>query len=218
MTYKGPFDQIKQMIQKMVFRLMAEQKDEDDQKNWCDIESEKSSESKTAKKEKMDLYADKIAEMDSKIKELVVKVSENDEKVKLIEEYKKEETELRNENHAEITATIKDAQSAQAAITQAITVLREFYKKSGMIAKEPWEFVQIAKDSRGIKLPDSPDTWDSSYSGVADPKAGGEGVLAILEGTMTKFSEMEADAKVSDERDQKNFDADMAAKKVELEE
>merc|ERR1719263_932441 len=35
---------------------------------------------------------------------------------------------------------------------------------------------------------------------------------------MQKFSQMEADSKVADETDQKNFDADMAAKKVEMEE
>merc|ERR1719262_1390470 len=34
-TFDGPFDKIKQMIQKMIFRLMSEQKDEDDHKNWC---------------------------------------------------------------------------------------------------------------------------------------------------------------------------------------
>merc|ERR1719456_283519 len=44
-TYDGPFDKIKQMIQKMIFRLMSEQKDEDDHKNWCDMEMEKSTES-----------------------------------------------------------------------------------------------------------------------------------------------------------------------------
>ena len=53
-----------------------------------------------------------------------------------------EETELRNENHAEIVATIKDSQDAQAAVTQATAVLKDFYKESGMIAKEPWEFLQ----------------------------------------------------------------------------
>ena len=31
----GTFDQIKNMIQKMIFHLMSEQKDEDDHKNWC---------------------------------------------------------------------------------------------------------------------------------------------------------------------------------------
>jgi len=49
-SYNGPFDSIKQMIQKMVFQLMAEQKDEDDQKNWCDLETDKSKETKDGKK------------------------------------------------------------------------------------------------------------------------------------------------------------------------
>merc|ERR1719399_2453924 len=78
-----------------------------------------------------------------------------------------------------------------------------------MITKESWEFVQIRSH-----IPDKPDTWDSSYSGVSDPNDGG-GVLSILDGVMQKFSAMEADAKVQDETDQKNYDADMQAKKIE---
>merc|ERR1719174_1226135 len=37
----GVFDQIKNMIEKMIFHLMSEQKDEDDHKNWCDLEISK---------------------------------------------------------------------------------------------------------------------------------------------------------------------------------
>merc|ERR1719321_1913597 len=164
----------------MIFRLMAEQKDEDDHKNWCDLETEKSTESK------------------------------DDE----LQQYIEEETTLREENHAEIVLTIKDAEDAQGAVANAITVLKDFYEESGMIAKEPWEFIQTS--STGVDLPDSPSTWDSSYTGVADPKEGGNGVLTILEGVATKFSKMEAEAKLQDETDQKEFDKDMAAKKVEL--
>merc|ERR1719263_2716069 len=129
----------------------------------------------------------------------------------------KSETSLRDENHAEIELTIKDAQDAQAALTDAISVLKDFYKKSGMIAKEPWEFLQTGQ-RRDVELPDKPSTWDSSYTGVADPKNGGEGVLTILEETSQKFSKMEADAKVQDETDQKDFEQDMAANKVETDE
>merc|ERR1719269_179278 len=59
-TYDGPFDKIKQMIQKMIFRLMSEQKDEDDHKNWCDLETEKSTESKEDKDEKMKMLQKKV--------------------------------------------------------------------------------------------------------------------------------------------------------------
>ena len=87
--------------------------------------------------------------------------------------------------------------------------------KSGMIAKEPWEFVQTGS-RRDVELPDSPATWDSSYTGTADPKSGADGVLTLLDETMQKFSRQEADCKVADESDQKEYEQDMAAKKVEI--
>merc|ERR1719498_2100587 len=116
-SYDGPFDKIKQMIQKMIFRLMSEQKDEDDHKNWCDLETEKSTESKDDKKEKIDVFKAKISEHDAAIKNLVEKIAENNDKSAEITSYMETETELRNDNHADIVATIKDSQDAQAALT-----------------------------------------------------------------------------------------------------
>merc|ERR1711988_1890884 len=58
-NYGGPFDKIKAMIQKMIFQLMGEQKDEDDHKNWCDGELEKSQEAKTDKNEKVQMFTKK---------------------------------------------------------------------------------------------------------------------------------------------------------------
>jgi hypothetical protein len=216
-TFDGPFDKIKQMIQKMIFRLMSEQKDEDDHKNWCDMELEKSTESKEDKDEKVRMFKKKVAEHDAAIKKLIKAITENNDKAADLTKYMEEETELRNENHAEIVATIKDSQDAQAAVTQATQVLKDFYKESGMVAKEPWEFVQLSSH-RGVDLPDSPDTWDSSYTGVTDPENGADGVLALLDGVMGKFSAMEADAKVQDETDQQNYEKDMQASKISLEE
>merc|ERR1719160_1087528 len=218
-TFDGPFDKIKQMIQKMIFRLMSEQKDEDDHKNWCDMETEKSTESKEDKDEKVKMLKKKVAEHDAAIKKLIKQITENNDKAADLTKHMEEETELRNENHAEIEATIKDSQDAQAAVAQATAVLKDFYKESGMIAKEPWEFVQISsKRANGVDLPDSPDTWDSSYTGVTDPENGADGVLALLDGVMQKFSAMEADAKVQDETDQQNYEKDMQASKISLEE
>merc|ERR1719214_51966 len=194
----------------MIFRLMSEQKDEDDHKNWCDMEMEKSTESKD---DKINMLKKKVAEHDAAIKKLIKAITENNDKAADLTKYVEEETELRNENHAEIEATIKDSQDAQAAVAQATQVLKDFYKESGMIAKEPWEFLQVSA-RRGVDLPDSPDTWDSSYTGVTDPENGADGVLALLDGVMTKFSSMEADAKVQDETDQKNYEADMQASKI----
>jgi len=214
-TYDGPFDKIKAMMQKMIFRLMGEQKDEDEHKLWCDMETEKSTESKDDKTEKKSLLNHKVAEMDASIKLLAKQIVENNDKVNAITEYQTEETGLRDENHKEILATIKDSQDAKAAITDAIRVLKDFYQESGMVAREPWEFIQT-RSRRGVELPDSPSTWDSSYTGTTDPKSGADGVLKLLDETMQKFCRMEGEAKVNDETDQKEYEQDMAAKKVEI--
>merc|ERR1719443_1624021 len=132
-SFDGPFDKIKAMMQKMIFRLMGEQKDEDEHKLWCDMETEKSTESKDDKTDKKSTLTTKVAEMDAAIKLLVKQIVENNEKVETITEYQQTETALRDENHAEILATIKDSQDAQAALTDAIQVLKNFYKESGMI-------------------------------------------------------------------------------------
>merc|ERR1719420_902887 len=218
MAYDGPFDKIKAMIQKMIFRLQGEQKDEDDHKNWCDLELQKNEDITADKTQKVELTEIEIEELDSELKLTMKAIVENNDKLSDIETYIAQEKDLREENKAEIELTIKDAQAGAEAVAQAITVLKDFYKDSGMIAKEPWEFIQVAKGSKsaGVTLPDSPATWDSSYTGVTDPESGSDGVLGILDGVATKFATMESDAKLQDATDQKNFDKDMASKKVEI--
>merc|ERR1719443_1915942 len=203
------------MMQKMIFRLMGEQKDEDEHKLWCDMETEKSTESKDDKTEKKSVLNHKVAEMDASIKLLAKQIVENNDKVNAITEYQTQETGLRDENHKEILATVKDAQDAKAAILNAIAVLKDFYQESGMVTKEPWEFIQTWS-RRGVELPDSPSTWDSSYTGTTDPKSGGDAVLTLLDETMQKFCRMEEEAKVNDETDQKEYKQDMAAKKAKV--
>merc|ERR1719161_1790857 len=221
MTYDGPFDKLKSMIQKMIFRLMAEQKSEDDHKNWCDVEVETSTDSKEDKDEKIRGFTKKLDAMDKAVKKAIKKIAENEDRVEELTKHMATETELRKNNHKDILITIKDSKDAQVALTNAISVLTAFYKESGMIAKEPWEFVQtgskVHRAPETVSLPDSPKTWDASYTGTTDPKASGDNaVLTLLEETNDKFAAMEADATVQDTTDQKNYEKDMAAAKIEL--
>merc|ERR1719456_2048747 len=66
MHLTGPMDEINQMVQKMIFRLMAEQKDEDDHKNWCDQELEKTDTMIENKEEKIQDLTTKLDEDDHK--------------------------------------------------------------------------------------------------------------------------------------------------------
>merc|ERR1719389_639191 len=206
-AFAGPFDKIKAMIQKMVFRLMA------DHKNWCDMELEKSNTSKDDKDNKMELLNAKIATAEAEVADLTKGIAADDESASDITKYMEEEKQIRKENSAENAATVKDAQDAQQAVADATAVLKTFYKESGQIAKEPYEFVQTEK--KEIDLPDNPSTWDASYTGVADPNAEGSGVLAILGECGENFASMEADAASQEESDEKAFQEDMTAQSMD---
>merc|ERR1719183_2269102 len=56
----GPFDAVNNMIEKMIFRLMDEQKKEDEHKHWCDHEIKKTD---TMKEDKDDKIKDLKAEI-----------------------------------------------------------------------------------------------------------------------------------------------------------
>jgi len=206
----SPFDIINNDIQKMIFRLMAEQKDEDEHKHWCDLELEKTSVSIDDKQDKMDDLQAKIDDAEATVGELTEEIKAADEMVAEIVSFMKEATEIREVGKKENDLAIKDSEDSQEAVSNAIAVLTDFYKESGEIAKEPYEFVQ-----KGVDLPDDPDTWDSSYSGVSDPSAQPGGIITILEKCNEEFATMEADTKAQEASDQDAYDSDMQEHDIE---
>merc|ERR1719194_190228 len=71
----GPFDAVNNMIEKMIFRLMDEQKQDDEHKLWCDQEIKKS---ETMKEDK----EDKIKDLKAEIKKETATVGELTEEIK----------------------------------------------------------------------------------------------------------------------------------------
>jgi len=200
----GPFDEVNNMIQKMIFRLMAEQKDEDDHKNWCDLELEKTNSSKINKEDKIESLTAKIDDAKATVEKLIQDINEAQEMIAAIVAHVNEATEIRKVGKGENAVALKDSQDAQAAIANAVSVLEAFYKESGMVPKEPWEFFQ-----RGVELPETPATWDAAYTGVADPNEQPSGIVSVLKEISSDFARMEADTRAQEETDQKEFEGEM---------
>merc|ERR1740117_495105 len=198
------------MIQKMIFRLMAEQKDEDDHKNWCDLEIEKTQFSLDNKQEKMDELKAKMDDIKATIAELTEEIKAASDMVSEITGFMTEATEIREVGKKENAVALKDAEDAMTAVANAISVLTDFYKESGEVAKEAWEFIQ-----RGVDLPAKPETWDTGYTGVSDPQSQPGGIISVLETTSEDFSRMAADTKAQEASDQKTFDDDMQEHDIE---
>merc|ERR1719389_910482 len=182
------------MIEKMIFHLMAEQKDEDDHKNWCDKELETTD----------------------------MKITENRDAVALMQKEIEEETAERQAEKAENMATIKDAQDAQTAVTQAIAVLEEFYKGTGAMEKEAWEFNQMKASVRRIRAPPgetelpepNPELFESPYKG----SEGGTGVVGMLKEISENFALMETNAKADETEEQDEFDTWLTDTKIAISE
>merc|ERR1719379_126532 len=193
----------------MIFRLMAEQKDEDDHKNWCDMELEKSTESKEDKESKKEELENKIAKAEADTIELAEEIKVLNEEVAELTAHIKEATELRKAEKADNAITIKDAKDAQEAISSAIAVLTDFYKESGKIPKEPWEFVQLNR--KPVALEDAPETWDSSYTGLDKQP---DGIIGLMTKVSEDFAKMEAETTAEEEENQKAYDEDMTESEV----
>merc|ERR1719353_688210 len=187
----------------MIFHLMAEQKDEDDHKNWCDKELETTAMMKADKETKRDTLQASIDVLTQEIADLGVKITENREAVSTMQTEIETETAERQAGKAENMATIKDAQDAQTAVTQAIAVLEEFYKGTGMIEKEAWELNQMHANVRRVKAPPGetaepePATFESPYKGSSE----GAGVVGMLREISEDFALMETNAN-ADETEQ----------------
>merc|ERR1711912_129508 len=106
----------------------------------------------------------------------------------------------RNEEKAKNTETIADAQEAQTAVAQALTVLKEFYAKAG----EATAFVQ--------QQPESPEIFDKPYKGMGAENGGVVGMLEVIE---SDFARLESETKASEATAQKEYDELMSDSKVD---
>merc|ERR1719271_1574635 len=101
-----------------------------------------------------------------------------------------EATEIREKEKAENTQTIKDAQEAQTAVSQAVTVLKEFYEKAG----EATALLQSKQE---------PEIFDEPYKGMQSENGG---VLGMLEVIASDFARLETDTQAAEAEAQKAFD------------
>merc|ERR1719491_178989 len=206
----GPFEAVNNMIEKMIFRLMDEQKQEDEHKHWCDQEISKTDTMKENKEDKIKDLKAEIKVETAEVSKLTNEIAAAEKMISDIKTFVKEATEIRQTGKKENALATKDAQDAQTSLTNAITVLEAFYKESGEIKKEPWEFIQ-----KPVNLGKNPATWDSSYTGVSDPDKQPGGIVSVLEGVLGDFSKMEAETKSQEAQDQSELEESMKSSAID---
>jgi len=200
----------------MIFRLKGEQTSEDEHKNWCDLEIKKTSVMKDENQDDVNAAVADITVENAAVGLLTSAITAAQAKVGEITTFMKEATEIRNTGKAENKLAIKDAQEAQKAITNAISVLQDFYKGTGAVKKEDWELLQEDADANApVNLPKDPALWDSPYTGANSKTNQPAGILAILKNVAADFVRMEGETEGQEVVDQKEFAKDMSENKIE---
>merc|ERR1711998_638280 len=103
---------------------------------------------------------------------------------------------MREDEKAKNSETPKDAQEAQSAVAQALTVLKEFY----------------AKAAEATALLQQPEIFDSPYKGMQSENGGVVGMLEVIE---SDFARLESDTKAAEATAQKEYDEFMTESKVD---
>jgi len=194
-----PFKKVSKMIKDMIFKLMEEAAEEAEHKGFCDTElttnkqtrDTKTEDAATLKAEMEALSAD-IAKLGSDVAELNGAISEIDAAVATA-------TQDRAEEKSKNQATIADATAGEAAVQQALEVLKAFYDKAG-----------AAMMQTNTNL--GPEMEAGEYKGM-----GGGGVLGMLEVCQSDFARLLSETQASEDdadRAFSEFSSDSAVDKA----
>merc|ERR1719198_2449709 len=96
----------------------------------------------------------------------------------------------REESKATNAQTIKEAKEAQAAVEEAVAVVKDFYAKSA-------EATALMQENQAqTPLEDAPETFDKPYKGMM-PEGGN--VVDFLEVILTDFARLESETTAAEE-------------------
>merc|ERR1719482_2545625 len=110
---------------------MEEAAEEAEQKGWCDKELAVNGQTRKEKTEAVTTLTANIDELEASIAQLTEEIGELTDAVAAIDAAVAKATKIREEEKAKNTETIADAQEAQTAVQQALSVLKDFYEKAG---------------------------------------------------------------------------------------
>merc|ERR1719407_263013 len=127
---EDPFVKVKKMIKDLIVRLMEEANEEAEHKGWCDTELSTNEQTRKETTAAVETLHAEIDELEASIAKLTEEITELTKAVAELDAAVATATNVREEEKAKNTVTIKDAQDAQTAVAQALSVLKDFYAKA----------------------------------------------------------------------------------------
>jgi hypothetical protein len=199
-----PFKKVKGLIQKLIERLLAESRAEATKKGFCDTELGKARKDREYRfAEAKELNAD-LEGLEAKRDALEQEIKELTQSLKQLEKALKETTADRKEEKETNLETIKTAKEGLEAVTEALLILKNFYK-------------QAAKASLVQASPVDEDTEGAGFAGsYKGNQSGSKAVLALLETIQSDFDRTVRNTEKAEEEAAREFVAFVQATKSSI--
>merc|ERR1719353_2585250 len=146
---------------------MEEANEEAEHKGWCDTELSTNEQTRKQKTQAVEVLHAEIDQLEASVAKLTQEITDLSAAVAELDTAVAEATKIREDEKAKNTVTIKDAQDAETATAQALSVLREFYAKAG----DATSFVQKKQ----------PEVFDTPYTGMQAESGGVVGMLEVIQ-------------------------------------
>jgi len=198
-----PFKKVKKLIKDLIVKLMEEANAEVEHKGYCDKELATNEHTRKEKTEAVVMLTAEIDELTASIAALGEEIVELTKAISELDAAVAEATQVRGAEQSKNTITIKDAQGAQVAVANALSVLNEFYAK----AAEATSFAQTtARKAEPEIFSDEPYTGMGAESG---------GVVGMIEVIQSDFARLEAETSSAEAEASKQYSEFMDDSKVD---
>jgi hypothetical protein len=197
-----PFKKVKKMVKDLIVKLMEEANAEVEQKGYCDKELATNTHTRKEKTEAVVMLTAEIDELTASIAALAESIAETTKAIAELDEAVATATEVRAAENAKNAETVKDAQGAQVAVAQALSVLNEFYAKAATATS----FTQSSTKAEPEIFGDEPYTGMGAESG---------GVVGMIEVIQSDFARLEAETSAAEAEASKQYDEFMTDSKVD---
>jgi DNA repair exonuclease SbcCD ATPase subunit len=180
-TRNDPFAKVKDMVREMLEKLQSEGAEEAEHHAFCESEMGKSTKSKKEKEHDVKKLTERLESWAAEITKLTDEIAQTKQDLADMREAMQKSTEVRTEEEARATASIKEYQDAQILLTHAIKTLKEYYNK------------EAANDNASTE-------GSAEVTGERNREGLGGGVVAILEIAKEDFAELEKNAQLEENK------------------
>lgn len=188
-----PFVKVKKLIQELIERLIAEATSEATKKGFCDLELSKAEKNRNHRWQDVKRLSADLSSLEAKQDSLEEEISELSKSLKQLNAALKEADSLRGESKEENLQTLKDAKEGLSAVSEALLVLKVFYKNA---AKET-VFLQASPVDE-----DDPGAASGAYKGKQESA---KGVIGLLEVIVSDFERTLKNTRAQEEQEAAEF-------------